>query len=416
MSTSSSTPALAQIAARFSDPRPKRILALDGGGVRGIVTLCFLERIEAELRQRFSKPDLVLSDYFDLIGGTSVGSMIATLLALGKSVTYIRERFERWSPSIFEERASGYFSHVFDARRLRGFVQSEIFDTRLGSPELKTGLCIVTKRIDTGSVWAVVNNPHGPYFADRAGIGNEPRRTGNGSYKLLDLIRASTAAPRYFSPAEVGIFEGDPSEMDGLTGTFVDGGVSPHNNPALLLFMMAGITGYNFGGGPLEPRGERKAWKLGADNLFIISVGTGTHDHRAKRSSLAAIDAAYALEGMISDGQQLALTLLQWMSVPARNWHIDRVCGDLGHDLLGDGAGLKQPLLSFHRYDVVLDNAWLANEKLITEHLEPPVLERRRDFTNPAAIPWLADIATRAAKAQVAGDHFPPTFDQIVSS
>jgi len=176
--------------------------------------------------------------------------------------------------------------------------------------------------------------------------------------------------------------------------------------------MMAGISGYNFGGGALDPRGNRKAWQLGDDNLLIISVGTGSHDHRAKRFKMAAaVDAAYALEGMISDGQQLALTMLQWMSVPSRNWHIDRVCGDLCNDLLGDGAGLKKPLLTFHRYDLALDNKWLLEENLIQSELADKELEAVRDFTNPDTIPWLADVATRASAMQVSTDHFPTAFD-----
>lgn len=402
-----------QIGRRFSASGPKRILALDGGGTRGIVTLCFLAEMEAMLRARFRKPDFVLSDYFDLIGGTSVGSMIATLLAMGKDVAYIRERFESWAPRIFEKKANGILSHMFNAAILRGLVQTEVLDERLSSTRLKTGLCIVTKRLDTGSVWPVVNNPMDHYFLPRAGIGNNPPRRGNGEYRLLDLIRASTAAPRYFSAKDIGIFEGDPAEMDGLTGTFVDGAVSPHNNPALLMFMMAGITGYNFGGGGLEPRGNRRAWMLGADNLLLVSVGTGSYDHRASRSSFAAIDAAYALEGMIADGEQLALTLLQWMSIPSRNWHMDRVIGDLGHDLLGDGAGLRQPLLTFERYDVRLENAWLMQEQLVAGSLDQDDLDGIRDFTNPNNISWLADIATRAAKTQIASAHFPPAFDRL---
>ena len=61
----------------------KRILALDGGGVRGIVTLAFLELMEHQLREELGRPNLVLADHFDLIGGTAVGSIIATILALG---------------------------------------------------------------------------------------------------------------------------------------------------------------------------------------------------------------------------------------------------------------------------------------------------------------------------------------------
>src|ERR1041384_3003048 len=66
-------------------PGPKRILSLDGGGVRGVISLAYLERIQAILRERHG-PGLRLCDYFDLIGGTSTGSIIATGLALGMPV------------------------------------------------------------------------------------------------------------------------------------------------------------------------------------------------------------------------------------------------------------------------------------------------------------------------------------------
>ena len=169
----------------------------------------------------------------------------------------------------------------------------------------------------------------------------------------------------------------------------------------------------NLGGGPLEPRGERRAWKLGADNLLIVSVGTGTCDHKAERARAAALDAVYTLQGMISDGEQLAMILLQWMSMPARNWHVDRVVGDLSHDLLGDGAGLQQPLLSFHRYDMRLDQGWLADPAHAGHLVTAEKLDELRDFTNAAAVPELAEIATSAARLQVRAEHFPKAFDAI---
>ena len=39
--------------------RPKRILALDGGGIRGALTLGFLERVESILREREGNPNLL---------------------------------------------------------------------------------------------------------------------------------------------------------------------------------------------------------------------------------------------------------------------------------------------------------------------------------------------------------------------
>jgi patatin-like phospholipase/acyl hydrolase len=61
---------------RLVAPGPERVLALDGGGIRGVITLGFLARIEALLQARHNRPDLVFADYFDLIGGTSTRPLL----------------------------------------------------------------------------------------------------------------------------------------------------------------------------------------------------------------------------------------------------------------------------------------------------------------------------------------------------
>jgi len=91
--------------AEHLDPKvgPKRILSLDGGGLRGMMTVQVLKKIEALLRQRFNDPKLVLADYFDLIAGTSTGAIIAAGLAKGMSADEIdghyrkRPSARRWS-------------------------------------------------------------------------------------------------------------------------------------------------------------------------------------------------------------------------------------------------------------------------------------------------------------------------------
>ncbi|NJL60190.1 MAG: hypothetical protein HC887_11695 [Desulfobacteraceae bacterium] len=62
---------------------PKRILAIDGGGIRSLISLGFWEQIETLLRERHNNPNLRLYEYFDLIGGTSTGAVLAAGLAVG---------------------------------------------------------------------------------------------------------------------------------------------------------------------------------------------------------------------------------------------------------------------------------------------------------------------------------------------
>ncbi|MGH8189781.1 MAG: patatin-like phospholipase family protein [Steroidobacteraceae bacterium] len=65
-----------------NDRTPKRILALDGGGLRGILSLGLLQKIEDTLRERHgSGDDFRLCHYFDLIAGTSTGAIIAATLS-----------------------------------------------------------------------------------------------------------------------------------------------------------------------------------------------------------------------------------------------------------------------------------------------------------------------------------------------
>src|SRR3981081_1635332 len=72
-----------QLAPRYAETRPRKMLDLDGGATRGLLTLGILKKIEALVQ---SKGHARLCDYFDYIGGTSTGAIIAAGLARGKSV------------------------------------------------------------------------------------------------------------------------------------------------------------------------------------------------------------------------------------------------------------------------------------------------------------------------------------------
>jgi uncharacterized protein len=71
-------------------PGPKRMLSLDGGGVRGAIAIGFLERLESLIEEIEGRRTL-LCDWFDFIGGTSTGAIIAGALALGYRAAEVRK-------------------------------------------------------------------------------------------------------------------------------------------------------------------------------------------------------------------------------------------------------------------------------------------------------------------------------------
>lgn len=383
--------------AHLFDPGPKRLLALDGGGVLGVIEIAFLEEIQALLRRRTNNDELVLADYFDLIGGTSTGAIIATALAVGYTAAQVKSLYFDWGPAIFSRPLSRPIPGMgprFNAGALASRLRSALGERQLQSEDLRTGLAIIAKRIDTGAPWVLTNNPRAKYWNDPPpdpATGKIPY-VGNKRYKLRDLLRASSAAPYYFSPKRMTIVEGEP---DGL---FVDGAVSNHNSPALQLLMLASLKGYGF------------SWPLGSERLMIISIGTGWIRPRitlnAWKNMLPALLGVEALMSVSWDAQVSNLKLLQWLSGPRRPWIINSEVGSLEGELMG---GAQQRMLHFARYDIALESSWLK------QHLDVDLTEDAaralNRFTDPAVMEPTYALARRAAKLQVDNADFPSTFD-----
>lgn len=379
---------------------PKRILSVDGGGVRGILALAFLERIETILRQRYQQPDLVLSEYFDLVGGTSTGSIVATGIALGHPIERLIELYLNVSHASFQRLGwlGGLFSPKFDATALRQAILDHIGAETLGSARLQCGIGIVAKRLDTGSVWLFHNHPEGPYFVP---AGDPQTATPNRDLRLVDLLRASSAAPFYFEPEMIEVAPGE-------VGAFVDGGVSPHNNPALLLLMLATLRGYGF------------RWPLGADRMLLVSIGTGappmTLDARTAQDLPSGWMAVQSLRSMMQDSNQLAQTVLQWMGVSDTPWPIDSEIGDLSQDSLAGAqdslapdCGAVQPLLRYLRYDAPLTRLWLQQN--LGLDIAQEELDQLTPLDRPGSAQRLLEIGRAAAERMIHPEHLPPGFD-----
>ena len=149
---------------RLQSSGPKRMLGIDGGGIRGVMSLEMLERIEQILRQRHGRPDMRLADYFDLIGGTSTGSVIASCLAVGMAVEEVKEVYLELGAKVFGQKKWKIWEAKYDVEPLEKVLYKLFGERTLGDPSIRTGLCVIAKRADTHSTWPLINHHRGKYF------------------------------------------------------------------------------------------------------------------------------------------------------------------------------------------------------------------------------------------------------------
>jgi patatin-like phospholipase/acyl hydrolase len=181
-----------------------RILSLDGGGAKGFYTLGVLREVEALT----GRP---LHETFDLIFGTSTGSIIASLLALGHDVETIHKLYCENVPEVMKQRSAAGKSTAL----------AKLADDVFGEAtfeDVKTGLGVVTTRwdLETPMIFkGSVAQAHGRVGTFRPGFG----------CTISEAVQASCSAYPYFNSKIVTTAMGDEIEL-------VDGGYCA-NNPTL---------------------------------------------------------------------------------------------------------------------------------------------------------------------------------------
>jgi len=187
-----------------------KILTLDGGGSKGVYTLGVL----SELEQALNKP---LHEYFELIYGTSTGSIIAAMLALGMNTTEIKKAYFELIPAIMckrsQKKKSGELSRL--GKEIFGERTFEAFNTNVG---------IVAMNYDNQKPLIFKSNlnaAHGSKTSFVPGFG----------VTILDAIEASCAACPIFSKKVL-----NTKNKEKLTA--IDGGFIA-NNPTLFALIDA---------------------------------------------------------------------------------------------------------------------------------------------------------------------------------
>jgi predicted acylesterase/phospholipase RssA len=185
----------------------RRILAIDGGGVRGVIPAAALAELEREMPGR-------VRDHFDFVAGTSTGALIAAAVAAGVPAERIVQMYVERAPKLFTKVPfistirRILFGHMYDVDRLRRFIQEELAaegaaDWRLNDVPLD--IMITAKGLTDGHQW---------YF-----VKDQPANAGStGRLGLADCLTASAAAPTFFAPWTIPGFEEKGPMLDGGTG------------------------------------------------------------------------------------------------------------------------------------------------------------------------------------------------------
>jgi hypothetical protein len=344
-----------------------------------VISLEILARIEAILRRQSGRDDLVLSDYFDYIGGTSTGAIIATCLSIGMCVNDIRDFYHASGPAMFSRAGIlKRFWYKFDednlSAKLRSVLQVEGRDMTLGDAAIRTLLLLVLRNATTDSPWPVSNNPLAKYN-DRS------RPDCNLELPLWQLVRASTAAPTYFPPEVVTIGRHE--------FLFVDGGVTTYNNPAFQLFLMATVEPY------------RVCWPTGVDRMLLVSVGTGTSPCADANLHPADMNLAYQAMSIPNALMFAALNeqdfLCRSFGKTVAGGPIDREIGNMHH-----AAGpVREKLFTYARYNVELTPEGLAQVGLT--NIRP---EHVRAMDSVDHVPEMVTVGKHAAEREVRDEHF----------
>ncbi len=225
-----------------------KILAIDGGGIRGVFPAMFLANLEAELKTRgFDKTKIF--EHFDLIAGTSTGGIIAIALALGIPAHEIYKLYLDNATLIFGSK-KGFWKSImyssYDRQSLENLVKekfrtiSEGKDLRLA--DCKTNVCVPIYDLMQGKPSVLKNNYH-------------PRFVRDYHIPAYQAALATSAAPTYFDP-----YSTKYTDLQGIEQPFsnkIDGGVFA-NNPSLLAIIEA-----------------QKAFNKELKDLKVLSIGTG---------------------------------------------------------------------------------------------------------------------------------------------
>ncbi len=235
--------------------RKIRLLSLDGGGIRGVLSGQIIVRIENLLKEITNDPTTRIGDYFDIISGTSTGAILACAYitpneynkpkySAEEVVSFYLDNGDKIFNKSFKQRIKsgfGIFSSEFDEK---GLVDS--LEKYFGDLELKDLLkpCLIPS-VETEKRECILFKQHNAKLSP------------DENFYVKDVLRGTTSAPTYFKPAEI-------YSISGNRYSLVDGGLYANNSSLCAYTEINKIF-------------ESKR-NLTVRDVKILSIGTGSYN------------------------------------------------------------------------------------------------------------------------------------------
>lgn len=320
-----------------------KVLSIDGGGVRGLIPATVI----AEWETRFNKRSC---EYFDLIVGTSTGSIVAGALAVGIPAVEIKEMYLKHGPEIFKcfltpkaaipRTFRRSLWPPYDPERFLKIVTDVVGEKVID--DCLTRLCVCCIDLVTGLPRVFKTNHLPEFYRDH-------------TLKLSDAIMASCSAPTYFSS----------HEFDDTV--YVDGGLWA-NNPSLV--------------GALEAR--RATGVDGFQSISLLSVGCGQPKwHRSPNFGRKAWGIAWLFPVIDLTLRVQAISVQNYCAyaIPAQNYL--RIDVELPRSLSALDSFWKLKELLPHARTVAMDNATEIEARFGATKITPYVRSREVIDKNP---------------------------------
>jgi uncharacterized protein len=267
------------------------ILSIDGGGMRGILTIQLLKKLE-------EVAGIPCYELFDMVAGTSTGGIIAGLIVNGYTAHEIEQKYLQLVSEVFDKRLLGdrfVNPPKFSKSKYRKLLFEEINNITLAESCAKTDLDLMITSHDLAAseetFFSCFKQKDNYYY---------------GTYKdvlLRSVMEATMSAPTYFQPLE----------------RFVDGGTTTYNNPSLAAFIEA--ISYS------SPTKKKSESAYDVSKLCLFSFGTGISRQFVKPDKtidIDGLDIKFWLEWlMVETGQDASAMQVNTFRSPIINKIID---------------------------------------------------------------------------------------------